>query len=513
MRHRYISLKSPCLFWLFLLLLCSTVLPQKKSIGGHDLDGFEKGLEQGRIDQIERPLLDYAIANPNDTKALDLLARVRVVQGRPKEAAALYQRVLALDPASASAKVGAGRIAYAQGQKEDAVQLLNSIEQTSSLSLSTRFDLATALFMIGELPQALAVVEGLPANIKNTEALPLLAAIYLESGRKNDLVSLIPLMESSSPTRPVWAVQSAEVLQNAGMNDDAKALLRLALAKSPNDLNLLLYLGKLEVILRDFSQARVDLKRASELYPRSAEVLSMQSRLEIAMGNTTEALELLIRARQLAPNAVAILADLVLVAIRNGKSQVAVDAAKDLVSMNPENVEYLYLLGAAALQNGNLGLAQANLERFAQKQPTDSRGCLALGLTYAAQSDKIETARQQLNHCLEIDPANFEAKYQLGLSYKAQGDNQKAIQFFEDVIKRVPNYTLALRDLGTLYLQTGEDVKARGLLEQAVSLNPQDADIHFQLSRLYNQIGEPTLAKQHLELFQKLRNQGGKSTQ
>ena len=147
------------------------------------------------------------------------------------------------------------------------------------------------------------------------------------------------------------------------------------------------------------------------------------------------------------------------------------------------------------------------------KRPNDSRGCLALGLTLAAQREQFENARRQLNHCLEIDSANFEARYQLGLSYKAQGEIERAVGFLEEVIRQVPNYAPALRDLGALYLQKGAEPKARELLERAVSLSPQDADTHFQLSRLYNQMGESALAKRHLETFQKLRNQGGNSQQ
>ena len=138
--------------------------------------------------------------------------------------------------------------------------------------------------------------------------------------------------------------------------------------------------------------------------------------------------------------------------------------------------------------------------------PKHSRGCLALGLTFAAQIDKLEDARKQLNHCLEIDPANFEARYQLAISYKTHGETAKAIEYLEGTIKYVPDYALALRDLGALYLQTGAEAKARVVLEKAVSLDPNDADTHFQLSRLYNLIGESALAKRHMETFQKIKN-------
>ncbi|HEX8370902.1 MAG TPA: tetratricopeptide repeat protein [Pyrinomonadaceae bacterium] len=514
MSPKHINLKI-CLAacCLLLALTCRFASAQNKPTDGNALAAFEKSLEQGKINEIERPLLNYAIANPNNTQALELLARVRVRQGRLEEARGLYQRVLTLNPNLPAVKIAAGRLAYALGRKEEARKLLNEIEPTSSLTPLVQLDLAAALFLAGELQKALALTDKLPIRIKNNEALPLVAAIYLETGEAQKLAGLIPLMKKASVTNPVLAVQCAEILQNAGLMKDAADLLSSALGAAPNNAKILISLGRLEVFAREFAEAREHLKRAAVLESRSAEVLAAQALLENATGNTNRALELLSQARQLAPGSAIVLADYVVLAMRAGKTQAAVDAAATLVTMQPENPEFQYLFGAASLQNGNLSAAQESLERFMQKRPNDSRGCLALGLTLAAQRDQIENARKQLNRCLAINPANFEARYQLGLSYKAQGETAKAIEFFEEAVKQAPDYALVLRDLGALYLQTGAEAKARTLLERAVSLNPKDADTHFQLSRLYNRTGESALAKQHLEIFQKLRNQGGNPAQ
>jgi tetratricopeptide (TPR) repeat protein len=510
MRLKHFNLKI-CLaaFCVLLALSCHFASAQDDNA----LKAFEKNLEQGKINEIERPLLNYAIANPNNTKALELLARVRVSQGRLDEAKGLYRRILTLDANLVTAKIAVGRLAYVSGEKEEARKILSGIEQNSSLSPPVQLELAAALFLVGELQKALALTDKLPIRIKNNEALPLVAAIYLETGAARKLSGLIPLMKKASAANPVSAVRCAEILQNAGMMKDAAELLSSALAAAPNNAKILVSLGRLEVFTREFAEASEHLKRAAALEPRSAEVFSARALLENATGNTNAALESLSQARRLAPDSPIVLADYVVLAMRAGKTQAAVDGAAALVAMQPENPEFQYLFGAASLQNGNLSAAQESLERFVQKRPNDSRGCLALGLTLAAQRDQIENARKQLNHCLEFNPADFEARYQLGLSYKAQGETAKAIEFFEAVVKQAPDYALALRDLGTLYLQTGAESKARALLERAVSINPQDADTHFQLSRLYNQTGENALAKRHLEIFQKLRNQGGNPAQ
>lgn len=489
------------------LIFCPCVSAQIKT-ANNQLANFEKSVREGKINEIERPLLNYAVANPNDPKALELLADVRFQQGRLTEAKGLYQRVLTLDPNFIAAKISLGRIAYASGQKDEAREVLNSIVASSAVPIESQLELATALFFVGEFQKVLYITEKLPPGIKNKDALPLIAAAELELGNKQKLTSLIPQMKKAAANSAL-AVQCAEVLRNAGMNKESADLIRAALVFTPRDVNLLIQLARLEISVKDFVQARQHLDRADKLQPRSAEILSAKALLENSQGNVSAAFELLNEARQISPDSTVVLADFVILAMRSNKTQVAVDTAKNLVILSPGNPEYKYLLGAASLQNGNIALAQENLESFMRERPNDSRGCLALGLTFAAQRDQIETARKQLNRCLEINPKNYEATYQLGLSYKAQGETATAIRYFEETVKFAPEYASALRDLGSLYLQTGAEPKAQTVLEKAVAINPNDADTHFQLSRLYNLIGRSELAKQHLEMFQKIRN-GGK---
>ena len=477
------------------------------------LAGFEKSLAQGKFAEIEHPLLDYAIAHPNDAQALSLLAELRHRQNRLQEAKGLYQRVLTLNPNLISAKINFGRLTFELGQAENARLILNEINPVSPVAPRDQLNLAAALLLVGEFQKAVNLAENLPPKLRDNEALPVIAAGQLALGNRDKLRELIPLLKRASVGKPETAVRSAEILQNAGMTAETLDLLRAALAAAPNDVGILVLLGRMEVFAQEFAQAKLLLNRAARLAADSAEVAAAQALLANAQGETTTALALLSKARERAPDSSAIASAYILTAIRANQAQQAVDAAQKLLASKPSEPEFLYLFGAASLQNGNINAAQQALERFVRERPTDSRGCLALGLTLATRRAGFEAARRQLAHCLEIDPKNFEAKYQLGLSYKTQGENAKAVSLLEEVVGQAPNYAAALRDLGALYLQTGAEKQARQALERAVALDAQDADTHFQLSRLYNLTGDTALAKQQLEIFQKLKNTGAKSTQ
>ena len=496
-----------------LLLAFSFNLAVAQKNANNQLAEFEKNIEQGKFEETERPLLDYAIAHPNDAQALSLLARLRYRQNRFEEAAGLNKRVLTLDPNLAAAKINLALVTFKLGRADEARQILSEFDQTSPIAPVDQLNLADTLFLIGEFQKALKTTENLPLKLKNNDALPIIAACNLELGDRQKFNELIPLIKIAAAGNVVLAVRLAEILQTAGMKPEAMDLLRRALATAPNNASILILIGRFEVFAGEFAQARQHLNRAAALTANSPEVLSAQALLENYRGNRTAAFALLDKARGLAPNSTAILADYVLTAIKINQSQNAVDAARKLIELKQTEPEFRYLLGAALLQNGNISSAQEVLERFVKERPNDGRGCLALGLTLATQSDRLEAARNQLAHCLEIDPTNYEARYQLGLSYKTQGETAKAIELLAEVTRQAPDYAAALRDLGALYVQTGAEKQARAALERAAMLNAQDADTHFQLSRLYNLTGETALAKRHLEMFQKLKNTGAKSVQ
>ncbi len=497
------------IFCLALSLGFTFTFAQNKQIDKNAVARFEKSIEQGKIEEIERALLNFAVANPNNPQVLELLAKVRYRQNRLSEATALYRRVLTLDSNSASAKINLARILFVSGQADEARRMLGDIAEDAFFSQALRLDLAATLLLVGEPRKALEATEQLPLKIKNADALPIIAASYSALKSEQKLRDLFPQMKRAAASNPFLATQCAEVLQNAGMNKEAVNLLRSALTTAPSNFDVLVLLGKFEIGAKEFALAKQHLNQAAKLQPRSAKLFFAQALFEEAQGNSLAALELLKRARLLMPDLPEILSQYVITAMRANQSRAAVEAAEILAESKPDEPEYLYLLGAASLQNGNISQAQRNLQRLFEFHPTHSRGCLALGLTLAAQSNQLENARRQLLRCIEIDANNSEAKYQLGLSYKTQGQTAKAIGYLEETVKLVPDYALALRDLGALYLQSGAERQARFVLEKAVALAPNDADTHFQLSRLYNLIGESVLAKKHLETFQKLKSSGG----
>lgn len=479
---------------------------QKKDGGKNALAKFEKSIEQGDYAAVERDLLAYAIANPNDAKAFELLGKLRFAQNRLNEAKSLYQKALSLDRESVSIKINLAVVNFQTGNPEKAISGLNEIADSDVTNYANRLSLAETFALFGDCQKALTTVEKLAVKVKNSDALPLRARCYLQSGEREKAVSLIVQAKNTAKQNPVTATKFAEVFTADALYRESADVLRIVVAGAPNNADALIALAKAEIYTRDLTNAAIHLKLAAKTNPNAPDLLFVQSLLAGERGDVAESLTLLEKSLAVNPDSTTVLRQFVITAMQANQAGKAFQAAAKLLETKPEDPEFLYLHGAAALQSNNLTAAENSLNRFAALRPKDARGCLALGLTFAAQTDKLAIARRQFERCAETNPNDYEAKYQLGLSYKTQGETVRAIEYLEDAVRLSPDYAIALRDLGAVYLQAGAETKARAVLEKSAAVAPNDADTHFQMSRLYNLIGETALAKQHLETFQKLKN-------
>jgi tetratricopeptide (TPR) repeat protein len=392
------------------------------------------------------------------------------------------------------------------GENEEARAVLAGIAGTPGIGNVERLEAAEGFLRAGDCAEALRIAELLAPAVRDRDALPLRAECYVVTRDADGLARLLGVARALAPRNVPITVGVADALSRQGLHRETLDLLRTVTARSPGNFRARLLAARSEVVLKNPAAALTHLAAAEKLSPESPELLAVRALYESEIGNHARAAELLERALGRVPNDVLVLKQLVVAAMKANQSAKAVRAAESMLALEPDNPDFIYLLGAAALQNNSLQKAEAALTRYLGLRPTDSRGCLALGLAYAAQPERLDRALEQMRGCLALDPNNFEAAYQLGLAHKTQGESDRALAYFEQTVRLSPTHAFALKELGVAYLQSGDETRARRSLEAAVALIPNDADIHFQLSRLYNLIGQRELARKHLELFQKLKD-------
>jgi tetratricopeptide (TPR) repeat protein len=92
----------------------------------------------------------------------------------------------------------------------------------------------------------------------------------------------------------------------------------------------------------------------------------------------------------------------------------------------------------------------------------------------------------QLEQALEkYRPARHEAYFELAEAYSKAGEREKAVHWYEEALRRRPDYRPTLRQLALAFSRTGRLAQAATILEQAVALNPADGAAYSNLGEVY----------------------------
>ncbi len=96
---------------------------------------------------------------------------------------------------------------------------------------------------------------------------------------------------------------------------------------------------------------------------------------------------------------------------------------------------------------------------------------------------------QSLSHLRDIltsmSPSAADPYHELGRAYARRGENQSAIQWFDEALKREPDDRPVYLDMVPALLATGQDTRALDLLRRAVNLYPNDDQLLTNLGNVY----------------------------
>src|SRR5258708_6239895 len=175
------------------VLLCiagSAIHAQKRPANDRTLANFERDIDAGKLTETEKPLLQFALTDPNNARAIELMGRLRLKQGRLRESLSLYRRVLTLEPGFVTAKINYGRALLMAGQADAARQVLDEINPAEIKETPGRLNLSDALALAGECQAVVNIVDTLPATIRNGDGLPILGVCYLRLGETEKFEAL-----------------------------------------------------------------------------------------------------------------------------------------------------------------------------------------------------------------------------------------------------------------------------------------------------------------------------------
>jgi tetratricopeptide (TPR) repeat protein len=176
----------------------------------------------------------------------------------------------------------------------------------------------------------------------------------------------------------------------------------------------------------------------------------------------------------------------------------------------PDSLPIANELAIVLLLMGNDHEAYSVFELALQKHPDDQRTeVLYLRTLVTSHGEKATQFAQQL---LVKYPGNWEVLYLNGVLRSRDADFGAARSLFERSIALHPRYAPAHSALGNTLAHLNDRQAARRELERGIALGDESPDNEYALAQILRGLGDGAAAANHLQTYQRLKNdQSGKA--
>lgn len=323
-------------------------------------------------------------------------------------------------------------------------------------SASVRVGLASLLEKTGSLREALVEAEE-AARIepKNPEPHWLLANLYFRMQGKDRAAARESLKK---------AVQELETMCEDAPDDERPYF---ALGQSYFEL------GNPEKAIQSFEKFQSLVPSTDAGYLAIAEYYEKRNETEKAIEYVQKAL----KNQPDAPKSLLTLANLY---SRLDRHKEAAPLFRKLLEVTGDNPSIKRQLASSLLDSGEFGSAQQVLEEIIKAEPQDKESQLLLGRALIGAKEYAR-AIKLLKDVVEDAPDNFEARFYLGTAYEQSGNPAEAAKIFALLLERTKdssveskaNRVVFQQHLAAAYQDLGENEKAIEIYENIVKNDPQ----------------------------------------
>ncbi|HXU46298.1 MAG TPA: tetratricopeptide repeat protein [Thermoanaerobaculia bacterium] len=466
---------------------------------------------------------------PSSRAATGLLVESLLRSGQLAEAEKALGEILASDPASLESRLTLADLLARRGETAAALETLRAAPESVRSDPQLNRQLASSLYLSGDLDGALAKVDALLASAKTPDEktdgllLRLRGLILAAQGRNEEAIEVLGKLARNAPDDLPLALALARSLDRAGKPRDAeKALLGTsetlaAAGKAGPAASARIELASLLADDKDWARVREVLRPLLEPSalgapvapsepnePGGAKDASLAELREQAVllsadaaGNAGEpaaGLDLLDRAAAtgLAPSA-ALAGKRAELLLKLGRDAEAKAEVAKLEAGEPPAV-----IAAAQVYQRLDRYAEAVpiLERLTAAHPDLAPAQFLLGAALE-RSGSREAATAAFRRALALEPDFHAALNYLGYMWAEKGENlDEALTLVRRAVALDPENGAYVDSLGWTHFQLKQFGEARSDLERASRLMPADPTVHEHLGDLYRAVGDVARARE-----------------
>jgi tetratricopeptide (TPR) repeat protein len=484
-------------------------------------------LEEGqpaRAADVFKELVSYT---PNNEVATLLWVDALIKADRKPEAEGVLKDVLTANPESLQARLTLAEVEGQRGDHRAALATLLAAPEGVREDPQLRRQLASALYLTGDLDAALKTADDQLKEQPDNAYLELLKGLVLTAqGRNPEALTLLSRLRENDPQDLVLAVTLSRVLRREGKKDEAAKLLgdlAASLAregKVKESREATLELAQLYATTEDWqkmSEAVTPLLRVDDRDVRT-EALLLKADGLLELKRYDEALALLVPPASSAPApSPAIAAKRAEVLWKSGKEREArrqlarlayaedpqtllavaqtyqrleqfadsIPLVTQVLASHPDLPAAGLMLGAAYERTGKRDVAVATFRKLLKADPDDHAVLNYLGYMWAEKGENLDEALTMIRRAVALDPDNGAYVDSLGWAHFRLGQYDRARDYLERATRLVPEDATVHEHLGDVYVALGERDKAREMYRRALALrDPNPEQVRKKLDGL-----------------------------
>jgi cellulose synthase operon protein C len=379
-------------------------------------------------------------ANPDDVGTLNTAAMFHARQGEFDRARELLGRSQKADPRDTSTLFNQARIEVAEGRLDAASGWLDQVVKIDPQNAAARMGLAELALRRNDTEGAQKLLEELRAqDAQAIEPRLRLARVYLAERRAQD----------------------------------AEAVLREVLARASDRPEVLNAVGEVYLEHERHQQALAQFRAAIQLAPQESTYWFNSARAQLALGDTGAAREALGKCLQLRPDWVPAVGTLAMLDLRAGNKSAALQRVATLKQRSGKDPGVWMLEGDVLFAMNRFQDATDAYEGASDIQPS---AALALKSYRARRAGKLSNVAEPLQSWIERQPDDLPVRMILAEAYQQHGQQLKAIEQYQVVVRHSPKNAAALNNLAWLY-HLEKDARALDVARSAHSLAPNSPAI------------------------------------
>lgn len=243
-------------------------------------------------------------------------------------------------------------------------------------------------------------------------------------------------------------------------------------------------------------QAAQKVDQAAEIYqailgvePEQPDALHLLGLIESQRGNHDKAVGLVRKATSLAPENPLFWSNYGVVLRHADKLDDAVSAYTRSLQLDANNADVCFNLGKALKLQGKLKEAEEQFKQSLQLNPKKVSAWLSL-MNLASSVGKPELAITLADRALGILPDQPDILLNAGITLKRAKDFRRSIEYFEHLLRVVPNHVEAQCKLAGICISKQEFDRARQWIESASKEAPQSEHVLLHIGLLNNSLGD-----------------------